>query len=544
MDPFSSSAWPSMSIPVTELNAIRERFMQAWAGLQEQVSQGQLEAPADRRFRDAAWSANPVFAGLAHAYLLGSQALEELVDAAQVDDATRERLRFNVMQWTQAMSPANFLLTNPQAQQKALETGGQSIAQGVQQLFTDLQKGRMTQTDEDAFQVGINVAITPGHVIFENALMQVIQYTPQTSQVYSRPLVIVPPCINKYYILDLQPDNSFVNYAVEQGFTVFLVSWRNPLATDTDHIQRATWGDYLQHGVLTAIDMVRQFSGQDQVNALGFCVGGTMLTSALALARGQGRQPVHSLTLLTSLLDFTTAGVLNVFVDEQHASLRDLQLGSGGLMPARELATTFSFLRPGELVWNYVSSNYLMGEAPPAFDLLYWNADGTNLPGPFFAWYFRNTYLENNLATPGKVVIDGIPLDFSTINVPAYVYASREDHIVPWQGAYDSMHLLRGQRRFVMGASGHIAGVINHPSRGRRSYWVLADAVAPGQPAPSVDDAETAATEYAGSWWPDWIQWLSTYSGHLVTPPAQPGSPAFPVIEPAPGRYVLVKAEP
>src|SRR5699024_6156887 len=389
---------------------------------------------------------------LAHAYLLGSQALEELVDAAQVDDATRERLRFNVMQWTQAMSPANFLLTNPQAQQKALETGGQSIAQGVQQLFTDLQKGRMTQTDEDAFQVGINVAITPGHVIFENALMQVIQYTPQTSQVYSRPLVIVPPCINKYYILDLQPDNSFVNYAVEQGFTVSLVSWRNPLATVTDHIQRATWGDYLQHGVLTAIDMVRQFSGQDQVNALGFCVGGTMLTSALALARGQGRQPVHSLTLLTSLLDFTTAGVLNVFVDEQHASLRDLQLGSGGLMPARELATTFSFLRPGELVWNYVSSNYLMGEAPPAFDLLYWNADGTNLPGPFFAWYFRNTYLENNLATPGKVVIDGIPLDFSTINVPAYVYASREDHIVPWQGAYDSMHLLRGQRRFVMGA--------------------------------------------------------------------------------------------
>jgi len=544
MNEFFNTTFPGAVIPAEALAAIRDRYLKAWSELQTQAQEGTLEPPQDRRFRDSSWASNPAFLTIAHGYLLGAQALEEMVDAAQVDESTRERLRFNVMQWTEAISPTNFLLTNPQAQQEAIDTQGQSIAKGLQQLFSDMQKGRMSQTDESAFSVGENVAITPGQVVYENPLMQLIQYAPQTEHVYARPLLIVPPCINKYYILDLQENNSFVRYAVEQGFTVFLVSWRNPLPQDTDNIQQASWGDYLQHGVLTAIDVVREISGQEQINTLGFCVGGTMLASALAIAKASGHQPAHSLTLLTSLLDFTQAGVLDVFVDDKHAQLRDMQLGSGGLMSARELATTFSFLRPGELVWNYVSSNYLMGKTPPAFDLLYWNSDGTNLPGPFFAWYFRNTYLENKLAQPGGVVVDGLPVDLTTLDMPAYIYASQQDHIVPWKGAYDSMRLLTGPRRFVLGASGHIAGVINHPSRQRRCYWQHADVpdLAPGSPVPEAQQWFANTTEYAGSWWPDWAAWLASYSGQEILSSDQLGSETFPPIEAAPGRYVRVRA--
>ena len=542
MAQFSSASWPSITVSPEQLAAIRTSFMADWDKVCQQASQGTLQAPTDRRFRDPAWSSNPWFAGLAHSYVLGARALNQLADAAQADDETRERLRFTLMQWAEATSPANFFLTNPQAQQKAIETHGQSIASGMLNMLQDLQKGHLSQTDEDAFEVGKNVAITPGHVVYQNALMQLIQYAPQTEQVHSCPLVIVPPCINKYYILDLQENNSFVNYAVQQGFTVFLVSWRNPLPSDTDGIQQATWGDYLQQGVLTALHAASQISSQPQVNALGFCVGGTMLASALGLAHGSGWQPVRSLTLLTSFLDFTHSGVLDVFVDEQHARWRDFQLGAGGLMSARELGTTFSFLRPSELVWNYVSSNYLMGDAPPAFDLLYWNSDGTNLPGPYFAWYFRNTYLDNKLIKPDQVVVDGIPLDLGTLDMPAFIYGSRDDHIVPWEGAYDSMHILKGPRRFVMGASGHIAGVINHPARGRRSYWAQHADTGHQASAMPADQWLDAATEHAGSWWPDWIQWLKHHAGDLQPAPTQAGSSHYQPIEQAPGRYVQVRA--
>jgi len=330
---------------------------------------------------------------------------------------------------------------------------------------------------------------------------------------------------------------------VEQGFTVFLISWRNPVASDTDGVDRATWSDYLDNAVLQALRVASDITGQPQVNALGFCVGGTMLASALALAEARGEHPVASLTLLTSLLDFHNTGVLNVFVDEAHALLRDHQLGKGGLMPGRELATTFSFLRPNELVWNYVVGNYLKGQTPPAFDLLFWNGDSTNLPGPFFSWYFRNTYLENNLKVPGGAQAAGLPLDLTRLQMPAYIFGSREDHIVPWVSAYASTQVLRGPQRFVLGASGHIAGVVNPPAKKRRSYWVADELEQSGHYLPGDPNAWLAqAVEQPGSWWPDWTHWLAGHSGKQVKARTKLGNARHRPIEPAPGRYVKVRA--
>jgi len=541
--PFSSE-WPvAVSVAPDKLAAIQAEFSREWLRIATGAQQGKLEAPSDRRFSAKAWTeSGPAFLLAAHTYLLSAKALNQMVEAAQVDEGMRNRLRFSIMQWLEAVSPSNFLATNPEVQRTMLESQGESLRKGVLNFLSDLQKGRLTQTDESSFEVGRNIAVSDGSVVFENVLMQVIQYAPRTGKVHKKPLLIVPPCINKFYILDLQPDNSFVQHAVDEGHTVFLVSWRNPLPSDTDGIDKATWGDYLQTGVLKAIEVASDISGQPQINALGFCVGGTLLASALALARAQGKDPVSAITLLTTLLDFEETGVLDVFVDEFHAQARERQLGQGGLMSARELATTFSFLRPGELVWNYVVSNYLKGQAPPAFDLLFWNADGTNLPGPFFAWYFRNTYLKNSLKTPKEVVVDGYPIDLGSLTMPAYIYGSREDHIVPWHAAYASTKLLRGPMRFVLGASGHIAGVINPPAKQRRGYWAQeADA----SQDKGADDASAwldHAAEHKGSWWPDWSRWLAAQSGPMVKARKTLGNDAYPPIEPAPGRYVKVKA--
>jgi len=525
------------------LAQIQAEFARDWQGLMDDARQGRLAAPGDRRFAGEAWSSSAQHLLMAHAYLLSAKAMQRMVDAADVSDAMRARLRFSVMQWIDAIAPSNFLALNPEAQQSIVASAGKALDVGMSNLISDLRKGRISQTDESQFELGVNVATTPGQVVYENKLFQLIQYAPATAKVHARPLVIIPPNINKFYILDLQPANSFVRHAVEAGFTVFMVSWRNPVAGDEDGADHATWSDYLDEAVLRALAVAREISGQEQVNALGFCVGGTLLASALALAEARGEQPVAALTLLTAMLDFRDTGILDVFVDETHALLRDRQLGNGGLMLGRELATTFSFLRPNELVWNYVVGNYLKGQTPPAFDLLFWNADGTNLPGPFFAWYFRNTYLENNLKVPGRCTAAGQPLDLTRLAMPVYIYGSREDHIVPWPAAYASTQLLRGERRFVLGASGHIAGVINPPAKQRRSYWAVdqtagGDAFLPGDPMAWL----AHATEHAGSWWPDWLAWLAPHSGRQIKAPAEQGSKAHPPLEPAPGRYVKVRA--
>ncbi|MBP6020502.1 MAG: class I poly(R)-hydroxyalkanoic acid synthase [Burkholderiaceae bacterium] len=535
---------PSVTVPADKLALIQGEFARTWTQLALLARQGALQPPHDRRFSSPAWAECQRSLLTAHAYLLSAKALEQMADAADVSAAERKRLQFSIMQWIEAVSPANYMATNPDVMRTLIESQGQSLSQGMQYFFQDLQKGRMTQTDESKFQVGQNVATTAGSVVFQNTFMQVIQYAPLTDTVHKKPLLLVPPCINKYYILDLQPENSFVRYAVAQGFTVFLISWRNPLPEDDDGIQHATWGDYLNNGVLQAIDVVRGISKEQKINALGFCVGGTLLSSALALAQARGDQPVESLTLLTTLLDFKETGVLDVFVDEKHAQTRDRQLGEGGLMSARELGTTFSFLRPNELVWNYVVNNYLKGMAPPAFDLLYWNSDGTNLPGPFFAWYFRNTYLENRLVKPGSVVVDGQPIDLGALSMPTYIYGSREDHIVPWHAAYKSTRIVNGHVRFVLGASGHIAGVINSPAKQRRNYWTYDDTqYQVGQQYPQDPESWLdGAQSHPGSWWPDWSGWLAQQSGPLVKSQAALGSTDYPVREAAPGNYVKVRA--
>jgi polyhydroxyalkanoate synthase len=444
------------------------------------------------------------------------------------DGRAKDRLRFLTRQMVEAMAPSNFAATNPEFIQSALESKGESIKAGIQNLMSDLEKGRISMTDDKAFEVGRNLAATPGAVVLQNELIQLIQYSPLTESVVERPLLIVPPCINKFYILDLQAENSFVRYAVEQGNTVFLVSWRNVKA-DCGHLG---WDDYLEKGVLAALAATRQICGVDQVNALGFCVGGTMLSSALAVAKARGEDPVASLTLLTTLLDFSDAGEIGSLVDEGLVVAREATIGKGGLMTGRELANVFSSLRANDLIWQYVVGNYLKGATPPPFDLLYWNSDATNLPGPFLAWYLRNMYLENNLRVPAKLSMCGVHVDLGRLEMPTFIYASREDHIVPWKTAYLSRGLLGGDTTFVLGASGHIAGVINSPAKNKRSYWTNESE------ANSSVEWLDGASEIKGSWWPQWAGWLRGFGG--VERPARGalGSSNFVPGEAAPGSYV------
>jgi polyhydroxyalkanoate synthase subunit PhaC len=457
----------------------------------------------------------------------------------QGDEKTRARIRFSVQQWIEASSPANYLALNPEAQRKALETKGESIAQGLQHLLKDIQQGHVSQTDESVFEVGRNVATTPGSVVFENELFQLIEYKPQTAKVYDTPMLFIPPCINKFYILDLQPENSLIRYTVEQGHRLFVVSWRNA----DDSMSKVAWDDYIEEGVIRAMRVVQEITGSEKMNTLGFCIGGTLLATGLAVLAARGEKPASSLTLLTTFLDFSETGVLDLFIDEPSVQMRDMTIGAaspneGGLLKGGELASTFSFLRPNDLVWNYVVGNYLKGETPPPFDLLYWNSDSTNLPGPMFCWYLRNTYLENNLVEPGKVTVCGEPLDLSLIDAPAYIYASKEDHIVPWDGAYRNTQVLKGKKRFVLGASGHIAGVINPPAKKKRSHWISTGSAMPAK----ADAWFDKAGEHEGSWWPDWAEWLKGHAGKQVAAPKTPGNRKYKAIEPAPGRYVKEKA--
>jgi polyhydroxyalkanoate synthase len=398
----------------------------------------------------------------------------------------------------------------------------------MRNLIGDVEKGRLSQTDEGSFEVGRNLAVTPGKVVFENEIFQLIQYAPSTPRVRSTPLVMVPPCINKFYILDLAPGNSFVRYAVERGNTVFVVSWRNV----TPEVAHLTWDDYLRDGVLKALQVGREIAGTDRVNALGFCVGGTMLGVALAVLAARGEALVASATLLTTMLDFSDVGDIGVFVDEAGLQAAEATIGKGGVKPGRDLATVFNALRSNDLVWPYVVNGYLKGKPPDAFDILYWNSDSTNLPGPWYCWYLRNTYLENGLRVPGKLGTCGVRVDLGKVRVPTYILATREDHIVPWKTSYHSTQLLRGENRFVLGASGHIAGVVNPAAKGKRSFWT-------NENLPSLpDDWLAHAAEHAGSWWPDWDRWLERFAEGEVAAPAQPGNATYLPIEDAPGRYV------
>jgi len=488
-------------------------------------------APGDRRFAAKEWRDNAYYSYLKQSYLLAADFLAKLADGAELDAKSKERLQFAVRQWCDAMSPANFAATNPAVLREALESGGESITRGLANLIADTRRQRISQSDEAAFEVGRNLALTPGDVVFENGLIQLIQYRASTPQVGKLPLVMVPPCINKFYILDLRPENSFVRYAVEQGHTVFMVSWKNVSAAD----RAFDWDDYVE-AVLEALAIGKEITRSDRVNALGFCVGGTLLASALAVMAARGEQAAESVTLLATMLDFEVPGQLGVFIDEDAVAAREATIGKGGILPGADLASTFNALRANDLVWPYVVNNYLLGGAPAAFDLLYWNADSTNLPGPMYCSYVRNTYLENKLRVAGALTNCGVPVDLGKVAQPSFILATREDHIVPWRAAYRSVGLLGGEKTFVLGASGHIAGVVNPPSGNKRSFWI-SDAY----PA----DAEQwlgQAREERGSWWPTWSQWLERFKGGTRIAPAQTGSAEYPAIEPAPGRYVKEKA--
>ncbi len=521
---------PQLRFQPDKLMALQQAYLKEASTL---WNQGLAGSPSqDKRFAGDAWCKNPVAAFSAAVYLLNARTLLGLAEAVDSDEKTKARLRFAVEQWMAASAPSNFMALNAEAQQKAIETRGESIARGMQNLLKDIQQGHVSMTDESAFEVGRNVATTEGAVVFENELFQLIEYKPLTPKVYERPFLVVPPCINKFYILDLQPDNSLVRHLVQEGHRTFVVSWRNP----DDPLKDKTWDDYVGDGAIRAIEVVQEIAQAKQINGLGFCVGGTILGTALAVLAARGEKPLASVTLLTTFLDFSETGVLQLFIDENFVKFREMQLGSSGLLKGQELASTFSFLRPNDLVWNYVVGNYLKGETPPPFDLLYWNSDSTNLPGPMYAWYLRNTYFENNLVKPGKCTVLGEKVDLRKIDIPAYIYGSREDHIVPIGGAYASVNHLSGKTRFVMGASGHIAGVINPPAKNKRSYW--ANDQLPKTHAEWLE----GATEHPGSWWTDWTAWLKPLAGKQVAAPKSYGRGRYKVIEPAPGRYVKAKA--
>jgi polyhydroxyalkanoate synthase len=537
-----------LQLPQGKLSALQEQYVNQatalWNSAVDQIPVDAAEAPApapkaigDRRFAADDWVRNPASAFTAQLYLLNARALTQMADDLQGDEKTKARVKFAVQQFVDAASPSNYLALNPEAQRKAISTQGESLTQGLQHLWGDVQQGHLSQTDESVFEVGRNVATTEGAVVFENEYLQLIEYKPLTPKVHSRPMLFVPPCINKYYILDLQPENSLIRYAVSEGNRTFVISWRNP----DESMQDRTWDDYIEDAVVRAIEVVQEIAGAKTINTLGFCVGGTLLATALGVLAARGRHPAESVTLLTTFLDFSNTGILDIFVDEASVQLREMTIGADApngpkLLKGSELAGTFSFLRPNELVWNYVVGNYLKGDKPPAFDLLYWNSDATNMPGPMYCWYLRNTYLDNALRQPGALTVCGEKLDLSKIQAPTFIYGSREDHIVPWKSAWESTKILGGKNRFVLGASGHIAGVINPPKAGKRSHWTN------DKPAVSADAWLAGATEHPGSWWSGWSKWLAGFGGGELPAPKGAGGRRHPVIEPAPGRYVKQKA--
>jgi len=522
--------WQELS---NNLGKLQQDYFRQMAALWPATAPGSTPAAQDKRFAGEAWRADPRFEMATRGYQVYSSLLRGAIDASPLDQQTKNQWGFAARQLVDAMSPANFLATNPEAMQLVLETGGQSLVGAMGLLVQDLLKGRITMTDETAFEPGVNIATTEGSVIFENELMQLIRYAPLTPQVHERPLLMVPPCINKFYILDLQPDNSFVRYALEQGHVVFMVSWRNA----TPEMGKLTWDDYLRSGVTKAIEVALESSGAEKLNALGFCIGGTLLSCAVAVMPAFDKNRVASLTLLTTMLDFVDTGELGLLVTQQSVAAREQEIGTQGVLSGADLSLAFSSLRANDLIWPYVVNSYLKGKAPPAFDLLYWNSDSTNLPGPMFCWYLRNTYLENRLREPGRTLHCGMPLDLANLDMPGYLYASREDHIVPWRTAYASRWLMRGETTFVLGASGHIAGVINPASKNKRNHWIGMEAKS------DADEWLAGAVDVPGSWWPHWSDWLAGHAGPMVAVSGAPPQGPYRPIEAAPGRYVKEKAE-
>lgn len=519
-------------LPRTTLESLQAEYQTQWGDLGQRLLTGQPFSFEDRRFSSGNWS-TPLFGSLAAFYLLNAGFLLKLLDKLPIKDKKpRQRLLYLVEQAIAAGAPSNFLASNPDALQRVVDTQGGSLFTGLLHLASDLQEGKMRQCDSGAFKVGVDLANTPGEVVFENELFQLIQYYPQSETQYRRPVFIVPPSINKYYILDLRPDNSMVRHLLQQGHPVFLMSWRN---FDQAHAG-TTWDDLIDTGIIKGLQVTREISGEQRPNCVGFCIGGTLLSSALAVLAARGDKDIGSVSLLTTFLDYLDTGPIDIFVDEQLVAYRERTIGGQegpiGLFKGEDMGNTFSLLRPNDLWWNYNVDKYLKGQKPIPLDLLFWNNDSTNLPGPMYCWYLRHTYLQNDLKS-GELDCCGVKLNLRAIDAPAYILATHDDHIVPWRSAYASTQLLSGTKRFVLGASGHIAGVINPPAKEKRHYWTN------NRVSKDPDTWFMNAQEQAGSWWNDWFVWLADQAGERQPSVSHIGNANFPALESAPGRYVM-----
>ena len=486
----------------------------------------------DRRFKDQMWQDNEVFDYIKQSYLLSARWIQNVVRGVEgLDEASAKKVEFYTRQFVDAMAPSNFVLTNPEVLRATMESGGENLLKGLDNLLADLERGKgnlaIRMTDYDAFRVGENIAVTPGRVVFQNDLMQLIQYDPATPTVHRAPLLIVPPWINKYYILDLRPKNSFVKWAVDQGHTVFMISWVNP----DERLAGKTFTDYMTEGPLAALDAIERATGERQANLIGYCLGGTLTACTLAWMAAKGDDRVLSATLFTSMTDFKDPGELGIFIDEEQLGSLEARMAEHGYLDGRDMATTFNMLRANDLIWSFVVNNYLLGKDPFPFDLLYWNSDSTRMPAAMHSFYLRKMYQENKLIEPGGITVGDVPIDLTTIRTPIYMLSTREDHIAPWASTFSLTRQVSGPVRFVLSASGHIAGVVNPPAANKYCYWTNA------RKAKTPESWLAGATQTDGSWWTDWDKWVEKFAGPQV--PAR--SPAE-GIEPAPGAYVKARA--
>ncbi len=489
----------------------------------------------DRRFKDELWEQNEVFDFIKQSYLLTSRWVQGVVSNVDgLDQQTAKKVDFYTRQFIDAMAPSNFLATNPEVLRATVESGGENLLKGLNHLLEDLERGKgklsIRMTDLDAFKIGENIASTPGKVVYRNDLIELIQYTPTTETVNKVPLMIIPPWINKYYILDLRPKNSFIRWAVAQGHTVFVLSWVNP----DENLAKKSFEDYMREGPLEALEQIRVATGERQVNAIGYCLGGTLLSSTLAYMAAKGDDRILSATFFTTMTDFTEAGELSVFIDEAQLQSLEERMNKSGYLDGSEMAGTFNMLRANDLIWSFVVNNYLLGKEPFPFDLLYWNSDSTRMPAAMHSFYLRNMYLDNKLAKPGGITLAGEPIDLRKVKIPTYLISTREDHIAPWKSTFAATRLYSGPVKFVLSASGHIAGVVNPPEAGKYCYWTNAKKVK------DPDAWLQGATQHEGSWWPDWNEWTAKTAGPQV-PARIPGDGGLPVLEDAPGSYVKVR---
>ena len=492
--------------------------------------------PGDRRFKDEAWDQELVFDYIKQSYLVSARWLQDTVaEVDGLDERTRQKVDFYTRQWVDALAPTNFPALNPAVLRAAAESKGETLLRGLKHLLADLERGKgqlqIRMTDETAFKVGENIAVSPGKVVMQNELMQLVQYAPATAEVYARPLLIVPPWINKFYILDLKPRNSFIRWAVEQGFTVFVISWVNP----DERLGRMTFEDYMTLGPLAAMDAIARQTGEPDLSIIGYCLGGTLTACLLAWMAAQGDERIRAATFFTCMTDFSDPGELGVFIDDEQLELIEQHMREKGYLEARHMQQVFSLMRANDLIWSFVVNNYLLGKEPMAFDLLYWNNDSTRMPYMMHSFYLRNMYQKNLLVEPGGITLKGVPIDLGRIKVPSYFLSTREDHIAPWKSTYKGSLRFGGPVRFVLGGSGHIAGVINPPPSTKYGYWTG------GRKARTADGWLKGATAHEGSWWPDWAQWLGAKSGRKV-PARDPAAGPLAPLEDAPGSFVKLRA--